>query len=272
MRRLVGLGLALAALLTASLARTQSATGDLVAHDSLRVCADPRDLPFSDEQGNGFENKIAELLGGDLSVPVTYVWYPHVTGFLKNTLLAGRCDLVMGTVAGDSEMETTSPYYYTGYVMVFRRDGDWRFTDWNDPALKQLRFGVVARTPPADLLLSHGLMDRVKPYPLVVDTRVDAPSQRMLHDVVDKTIDVGLLWGPLAGYYIRHENLPLTLSLLKGEPSLPRLDYHISMGLRRNEGDWRRKLNGLIRARQEDINKILIDYGVPLFDEQGAPI
>lgn len=250
----------------------QSPTGDLVARASLRVCADPSDLPFSDDKAQGFENKIATLLARQLAVPVEYVWYPQVSGFLKNTLLAGRCDLVMGTVAGDAELETTSPYYYTGYVLVFRTNDGWEFSNWQDPKLKERKFGVIARTPPADLLLSHGLMDRTKPYPLVIDTRADQPSRRMIGDLLDRTIDVGLLWGPLAGYFIHHDKLPLTMVLLKGEPSLPRLDYHIAMGLRRNEVDWRRRLNGLIRAQQGEINKILVDYGVPLFDEQGNPL
>jgi quinoprotein dehydrogenase-associated probable ABC transporter substrate-binding protein len=250
----------------------QSATGDLVARTSLRICADPRDLPFSDEQGSGFENKIAELLGRELSLPVEYVWYPQVIGFLKNTLWAGRCDLVMGTVAGDGEMDTTNPYYYTSYVIVLRKDSGWTFSGLDDPRLKDFHIGVISGTPPADLLLRHGLMAKARPYPLTVDTRIDAPSHRMIADIVDKSIDAGVLWGPLAGYFIHHENLPLTMIVLKGEPTAPRLDYHIAMGVRRNEADWRRKINSLIHAKQGEINQILADYGVPLLDEQGAPL
>jgi quinoprotein dehydrogenase-associated probable ABC transporter substrate-binding protein len=253
-------------------ARAQSPTGNLVARSSLRVCADPSNLPFSNQQGEGFENKIADLFARELGVPVEYAWYPQVTGFLRNTLLAGRCDLVMGTVAGDGELETTSPYYYTGYVMVFRNDAGWSFNGWDDPRLKDMRIGLVARTPPADLVMRHGLMGKAVPYPLTVDTRVDAPSQRMINDIADKTIDAGLLWGPLAGYFIHRDKLPLTMVLLPGEPSAARLDYHIAMGLRHNEIDWRRKVNSLIHAKQGEINQILADYGVPLLNEQGASL
>ncbi|PKU21558.1 substrate-binding domain-containing protein [Telmatospirillum siberiense] len=250
----------------------QSPTGDLVARTSLRVCADPSDLPFSNEKGEGFENKIAELLGREMSLPVEYVWYPQVIGFLRNTLWAGRCDLVMGTVAGDGELDTTNPYYYTSYVLVFRNDVDPPFSGLDDPRLKELRIGVISGTPPADLVLRHGLMGRARPYPLTVDTRVDAPSRRMIEDVAARSIDAGVLWGPLAGYYIRREKLPLGVALLKGEPSAPRMDYHIAMGVRHNEPDWRRKINGLIRSKQGEINQILLDYGVPLLDEQGGTL
>jgi ABC-type amino acid transport substrate-binding protein len=142
----------------------------------------------------------------------------------------------------------------------------------DDPRLKDLHIGVISGTPPSDLLLRHGLMAKARPYPLTVDTRVDAPSHRMLADIVDKTIDAGVLWGPLAGYFIRHEGLPLTLAVLKSEPSSPRMDYHIAMGVRHNEADWRRKINDLIRTKQSEIDLILKDYGVPLLDEQGAPL
>lgn len=249
-----------------------SPTGDLVSRKGLRVCADPRDLPFSDQQGGGFENKIAEMLGRELSLPVEYVWYPQVIGFSRNTLQAGRCDLVMGTVAGDEEMDTTSPYYYTSYVIVLRNDLGWSFSGFDDPRLKDLQIGVIAGTPPADLLVRHGLMGKARPYPLTVDTRIDAPSQHMISDIVDKKIDAGLLWGPLAGFYIHQGNLPLSVALLKDEPSSPRMQYHIAMGVRHNEVDWRRKVNSLIIAKQGEINQILHDYGVPLLDEQGGQL
>ncbi len=250
----------------------QSPTGDLVARTELRVCADPSDLPFSDQEGRGFENKIAEILGRALSLPVEYVWYPQVTGFVRRTLEAGRCDLVMGTVAGDPEMDTTNPYYYTGYVIVLRNDGGLAFSGFDDPRLRDLRIGVIARTPPADLLVRHGLMDKAHAYPLTVDTRADAPSRHMISDIVDKKIDAGLLWGPLAGYFIHRDHLPLTMVLLKDEPSAPRMEYHIAMGVRHNEVDWRRKVDALIHAKQNEINQVLVDFGVPLLNEQGALI
>jgi quinoprotein dehydrogenase-associated probable ABC transporter substrate-binding protein len=178
---------------------------------------------------------------------------------------------MMGTVAGDDLVQNTNPYYYTTYVMVHRSDKPIPASaaGFDDPAFKDLRFGVVARTPPADLLVHHGLMDHVTSYPLVVDTRYESPPQTMVKDVADGKIDVGLVWGPIAGYYIVKEKLPLTMEPLRNEPNAPRMDYHITMGVRANEPDWRRKVNAVIRERQPEITAVLRDYGVPLLDEQG---
>jgi quinoprotein dehydrogenase-associated probable ABC transporter substrate-binding protein len=250
----------------------QSPTGELVARNELRVCADPSNMPFSDEKGDGFENKIAEVLGKDLSLPVRYTWFPQVVGFVRNTLRANRCDLVMGTVAGDDIMQTTTPYYYTSYVIAYRGDGGWSFADFDDPKLKGLHIGIVAGTPPSDLLVRHGLMASARPYALQVDTRFESPVHQMLTDIVNKEIDAGLLWGPIAGYYIHHDGLPLKMALIQSEPGAPRMAYHIAMGVRNNEPDWRRRINTAIIARQAEITAILRDYGVPLLDEQGQEL
>jgi len=250
----------------------QSPTGELVARNELRVCADPNNMPFSDEKGEGFENKIAEVLGKDLSLPVKYTWFPQVVGFVRNTLRANRCDLVMGTVAGDDVMQTTTPYYYTSYVIAYRGDSSWSFTDFDDPKLKGLHIGIVAGTPPADLLVRHDLMANARPYALQVDTRFESPVHQMLTDIVNKEIDAGLLWGPIAGYYIRHDGLPLKMALIQNEPGAPRMAYHIAMGVRNNEPEWRRRINTVINGRRSEITAILRDYGVPLLDEQGQAL
>jgi quinoprotein dehydrogenase-associated probable ABC transporter substrate-binding protein len=253
-------------------AAAQSATGELVARTELRVCADPSDLPFSDEKAEGFENKIAEVIARELSLPVRYVWFPQVVGFVRNTLRAGRCDLVMGTVAGDDVMQTTTPYYHTSYVVAYRNDSGLSFADFDDPELKKLHIGVVAGTPPADLLVRHDLMANARPFALTVDTRYESPSRQMLLDIANKEIDAGLLWGPIAGFYIRHENLPLNVMVLRSEADAPRMAYHIAMGVRNNEPEWRRKINAAIHKHEGEINTILRDYGVPLLDEQGLPL
>lgn len=258
--------------LAAGPAAAQAPTGELVARTQLRVCADPADLPFSDQKLEGFENKIAALMGQELSVPVTYAWFPQVVGFVRNTLGAGRCDLIMGTVAGDELVQTTSPYYFTGYTIVFRKDSGLAFNGFDDPKLRNLHIGVVSGTPPSDLLVRHGLMANARPYQLQIDTRLGTQTHQMVLDIVDKKIDAGLLWGPIAGYYIRHDNLPLTLVMLHSEPQSPRLEYHIAMGVRHNEPDWRRRVNAIIQKRRNDITAILRDYGVPLLDEQGNPL
>jgi quinoprotein dehydrogenase-associated probable ABC transporter substrate-binding protein len=270
--RLTGCAAVLLALGTGGPAAAQAPTGELVARTQLRVCADPADLPFSDQKLEGFENKIAALLGQELSVPVTYAWFPQVVGFVRNTLGAGRCDLIMGTVAGDDLVQTTSPYYFTSYTIVFRKDSGLTFNGFDDPKLRDLHIGVVGGTPPSDLLVRHGLMANARPYQLQIDTRLGTETHQMILDIVDKKIDAGLLWGPIAGYYIRHDDLPLTLVMLHSEPQSPRLEYHIAMGVRHNEPDWRRRVNAILQKRRGDITAILRDYGVPLLDEQGNQI
>jgi quinoprotein dehydrogenase-associated probable ABC transporter substrate-binding protein len=247
-------------------------TTDIVDRTALKVCADPSNLPFSNDKQQGFENKIADVIGTALGLKVEYTWFPQVIGFVRNTLQAHRCDLVMGTVAGDDIMQTTNPYYFTTYVMVYRSDKGLAFDGLQDPRLAGLRLGVVSATPPSDLLVRHDLMAHAKPYQLTVDTRAESPTHQMVQDVVDGTIDVGFLWGPIAGYYRKHDELPLTLVPLKDEPGAARMKYHIAMGVRANEPEWRRKINAVILKQQAQITAILRDYGVPLLNEQGGLI
>ncbi len=261
--------LLLACLLLAAPAYAQRA--ELISRTELRVCADPHNLPFSNEAGEGFENKIATIIGADLELPVSYVWFPQVTGFVRNTLRARECDLVMGAVTGDGIMDSTNPYYHTGYMIVTRTADALTARAVTDPAFQGKTFGVVAATPPTDLLVRHGLMDRVKPYALRVDTRISNPPRQMLQDLVDGTIDVALVWGPPAGYAIRHDNLPLTAQFLEPEPNAPRLDYRIAMGVRANEPEWRRRINQAIGRHMPEIAAVLAEYGVPTLDAAGKP-
>jgi quinoprotein dehydrogenase-associated probable ABC transporter substrate-binding protein len=249
-------------------ARAQ-APGEILARTELRVCADPNDLPFSNDKGEGYENKIAELIGRELKLPVRFVFFPQVIGFVRNTLRARSCDLIMGTVAGDDVVQTTSPYYYSDYVVVWPEGKDFTFTGFDDPRLKTMRIGIISATPPSDLLVRHELMARAKPYALMVDTRYESPTHEMVEDIVKGEVDLGLLWGPIAGYYIKRDSLKLKLAPIPNEPGAPRMDYHIAMGVRANEPDWRRQINAVIQKRQADITAILRDYGVPLLDEQG---
>src|ERR1700751_4008651 len=145
-------------------------TGDVVDRNQLKVCADPNNLPFSNERKEGFENKIADQIGAELGLKVDYSWFPQVIGFVRNTLRAHLCDLVMGTVAGDEIMQTTNPYYFTTYVMFYRSDKAFTFEGAQDARLTGLHLGVVAGTPPADLLVRHELRPHTKPYALTVDT------------------------------------------------------------------------------------------------------
>ena len=245
---------------------------ELVDPSTLRVCADPRNLPFSDTAGNGFENKIAELLGQKLHEPVAYTYFPQVIGFYRNTLNAFRCDVVIGVVQGLDLVMTTRPYYRTTYALVFKTgqglDG---VTSLEDPRLKGKRLGVIARTPPATLMARDGLMENAKPYPLTVDTRVEAPGKSMIDDLMADRIDAAVLWGPIAGFDAMHAGTKLTVTPLLSEDGAP-MDFRISMGVRHSDRVWRRKLDRLIAENQDEINKILVTYGVPLLDEQGRPL
>jgi quinoprotein dehydrogenase-associated probable ABC transporter substrate-binding protein len=248
---------------------TAAQPNELVDRAELKVCADPNNLPFSDEKKEGFENRIAELIGVELGLKVEYVWFPQIIGFVRNTLRAHLCDLVVGTAAGDENMQTTNPYYFTTYVMLYRSDKGLDLGSVRDPELGKLRLGVVAGTPPADLLARYDLMSHTQPYALTVDTRAISPTHQMVQDVVDGTIDVGFLWGPIAGYYRKHDGLPLALIPLKSEPGAARMEYHIAMGVRANEPEWRRRINGAILKRRPEITATLQEYGVPLLNEQG---
>ena len=249
------------------------ASVELVDPHVFRVCADPRNMPFSDQEGEGFENKLAELLAGKLNESVAYTYYPQVIGFVRNTLNAFHCDVVMGVSQGYDLVQTTNPYYHTVYALVFKPgtglDG---VTTLADPRLHDKRIGVIAGTPPATVMVERGLMAKAKPYPLTVDTRVDAPAKAMLDDVVSGEIDAGILWGPFAGYYAKHSGTPITVAPLLHEHADVPMDFRIAMGVRHSDQEWKRKLNRLIAENQEAIDALLRDYGVPLLDEQGNPI
>lgn len=263
-----------AVLLLAALAGPAAAQQpiELALRDEMRVCADPSNLPFSNEQQEGFENRIAKIVADDLGVPVSYLWFPQTVGFLRNTLNARQCDVVMGTVSGDSLLDTTSPYYHTAYMIATRASDPAAPHAVGDPAMRGKRIGIVAATPPSALLLKHDLMPQVEAYALRVDTRQGIPARQMLQDLVDGKIDVALVWGPVVGYAIKHDGLPIRAELLPTEPDTPRLDYSISIGVRTGEPEWRRSIGQAVQRHQAEITAVLQEYGVPLLDEQGNRI
>jgi quinoprotein dehydrogenase-associated probable ABC transporter substrate-binding protein len=246
-------------------------SAELVDPKVFRVCADPRNLPFSDEAGAGFENKLAEMFAQKLGEPTSYTYYPQVIGFVHNTLNALRCDVVMGAAVGDDLVQTTNAYYHTTYALVFKPGNGLDGIDsLEDPRLKDKHIGIVAGTPPATVLAQQGLMMLARPYALTVDTRIDSPTHSMINDIATGQIDTGVLWGPIAGYYAQRVTPHLIVVPLLKEQS--RMDFRIAMGVRRSDQDWKRKLNQLITENQPEINRILTEYGVPLLDEQGKLI
>jgi quinoprotein dehydrogenase-associated probable ABC transporter substrate-binding protein len=267
--------LALVAIALPGRASAQDAEGsiELVDPHVFRACADPRDLPLSNEAGEGFENKIAELFARKLGKSVAYTFYPDATGFIRNTLNAYHCDVVLGTAQGDDLVQPTNPYYRTGYAAAYHEDGPLKGMDsLSDPRLKTARIGIVAGTPPATYLAMKGLLGQIKSYRLGVDTRYDSPTHDMMDDLDKGEIDVALLWGPFAGYYASKAKTPTAVVSLTKEQGGPRMVYRIVMGVRHSDQNWKRALNKLISENQDEIQAILRSYGVPLLDENDKPI
>jgi quinoprotein dehydrogenase-associated probable ABC transporter substrate-binding protein len=246
---------------------------ELIDPKVLRVCADPRSLPFSNEQGAGFENKLAQLLAEKLGKTLAYTWYPQAPGFVRNTLGGYKCDVIMGFPQGSDIVQSTNPYYRTAYALVFKPGAGLDGIDTlADERLKDKRIGIVAGTPPSNAIVANGLMLRAKPYPLVVDTRFDSSADAMMKDLAEGAIDVGVLWGPMAGYYAKQANSPVTVVPLTRETSGLPLVYRMAMGVRPADQDWKRSLNRFIDDNQSAINALLLGFGVPLLDENNQRI
>jgi len=246
---------------------------ELVDPNVLRVCADPRNLPFSNDKGEGFENKLGEFLADKLHKKLDYMYFPQATGFVRMTLGAHRCDVIMGFPQGDDMVQGTNPYYRTAYALVAKGgSGLEDVATLGDNRLKGKHIGIVAGTPPATNMAANGLMADATSYPLMIDTRLDSSAEAMIGDLTAGKIDAGILWGPMAGYYAKKASPPLHVTPLVKETTGPRLAFRIGMGVRPADQNWKRLLNRVIQENQPAINKILLDYGVPLLDENDRPI
>ena len=237
---------------------------------ALRVCADPNNLPFSNQAGEGFENRIAELLASDRGTRVEYTWWAQRRGFVRNTLQAGVCDVVMGVPHGFELTRTSRPYYRSTYVFAARRDGGTRLASLDDPRLRELRIGVqmigddFTNTPPAHALARRGLVGNVVGYSVYGDYARPSPLSAIV-DAVDRgEVDAALVWGPAAGYFARSARHPLALTPVRpaGDGSFP-FEFDISMGVRRDAAALQAELDGFIARRGADIDRILDEYGVP---------
>lgn len=246
---------------------------ELVDPKVFRACGDPRNMPFSNDKGEGFENKLAELFAAKLNKKLSYTYFPQATGFVRMTLGSFRCDVIIGFPQGDDQAQVTIPYYRTTYALIFKPgtglDG---VTTIDDPKMKDKRIGVVARTPPNTIMAIDGLLAHAKSYPLFIDTRADSSAQAMIDDLNKGDIDVGILWGPMAGYYAKQSDPPLTVvPLLKETVGTP-LMFRIGMAVRPSDQEWKRTLNRLIMENQAEINKLLIGYNIPILDTSNTPI
>jgi quinoprotein dehydrogenase-associated probable ABC transporter substrate-binding protein len=241
---------------------------ELVDPNVFRVCSDPNNLPFSNQKGEGFENKLAELMAAKLGKSLAYTWYPNSLGFVRNTLGAYKCDVIMGFPQGDTIAQVTNPYYTAAYALVYKPgNGLDGASALDDPRLQDKRIGIVAGTPPSSIMAANGLMAHAKPYQLVIDTRVDSSAREMIHDIEDGAVDGGVLWGPMAGYFALESKPKLTVAPLSG----PHMSFRIAMAVRHQDQEFKRLLNRLIKENQTQIGAILAGYGVPLANAQGRP-
>jgi mxaJ protein len=245
---------------------------------ALRVCADPNNLPFSNEKQEGFENKIADILAGELNVPVEYTWHAQRRGFIRNTLRAGVCDVVIG-VPNSFELALTSrPYYRSTYVFVYRKDKKFDVRSFDDEILKTARVGVqiigddYANSPPTHALNKRGIRENLVGYTVYGDYSEDSPPSKIIKAVAKGEIDIAVAWGPLAGYFAGRENTPLELVPVSPQIDLPYLPmvYDISLGVRRGEEEYLQKLEQALSKRRDDVQKILNEYGVPDANAQRA--
>jgi mxaJ protein len=254
----------------AAAAHAQPAPGP--QRPALRVCADPDNLPYSHADGSGFENRIAQLVADDFGVPLEYAWLPDRRGFVRKTLGAGLCDLIVGVPAGFERTLNTRPYYRSSYVLV-EPAGQGTPRDFADARLRRWRIGVqlmgddFATTPPGYALVQAGAVDNVVGFPLPGDQPAAA---RMVQALARGELDAAFVWGPQAGYYARRAARPLQLHYLAPPPSLRQqpFTFAIAMGVRRGEAALRDRLDDLLARRQGDIDRILAEYGVPRVEEQ----
>ena len=239
----------------------------------FRVCADPNNLPYSNEKGEGFENKIAELLAKQLKRPLVYTWYSLGPAFMTNTLSAKVCDVIIGIPAGAASVLNTNPYYRMTYVMVYRKDSGIKATSITDPAMKKLKIGVIAGTVTNFLIEENDLLSNITGYSLRNDVQRQSVPDQMIEDLKNKVIDVALMIGPTVDYWAKKEKVEVTvIPLENAKRPGGRMDYFMTMGVRHGENDWKRELNDAIRKAQPQINEILKSYGVPVLNMVGPPV
>ncbi|MEW7972709.1 MAG: substrate-binding domain-containing protein [Candidatus Thiodiazotropha endolucinida] len=253
-------------LLLAPLSAWSKTTYEARNKEYLTVCGDPNHMPFSNNKLEGFENRIAKLIADDLNRTLRYHWWPQTIGFVRNTLRIRLCDLVMGVTSVNELLQNTNPYYRSVYTLVYRKDSGLALRTLDAAKLNDLKIGVVAGTPPATLLSKYGLLDQVRPYQRTVDTRLYSPATRAVEDVADGNIDVAVIWGPIAGYVASRLETPLSVIPLPAKVDSVPLAFNVSMGIRRRESNWKHQLNLELEKLSPNIEKILLEYNIPLLD------
>lgn len=281
MMRMKHVARAAALLLAAGVACAQD--GVPAKRTALRVCQDPNNMPFSNTKGEGIENRIAEVFGKAMGLPVTYYSFPQRMAFVRNTIrykLPGQdypCDIIMGVPVGFDQVSVTKPYYRSTYAMVFPRGkglDDVKSTEdflkLDKATLSRLRIGVYDRSPASEWLARHGLVDNGVPYPILNADPDQYPGEIIERDLAAGRIDVAIVWGPIAGFFAHRVKQPeLTVVPMKSEPGI-RFDYQMTMGVRYGEREWKQQIESLIDSQRDQIAAILKEFGVPVVDESYA--
>jgi quinoprotein dehydrogenase-associated probable ABC transporter substrate-binding protein len=238
----------------------------------LRVCSDPNNLPFSNQREEGFENRIAQLIAADLDAAVKYTWRPQRRGFIRNTLGAGLCDVIMGMPAGAERVLTTRPYYRSTYVFIYRKDRHLAIGSLDDPELRQLKIGVqligddYANTPPVHALSRRGIVGNLVGFTVFGDYSQENPPARIVDAVVAGQVDIALVWGPLAGYFAKRSAAELVVVPVSPavDPPALRYTFAIAVAVRQDNARLRDELDGVLLRRQSEIRRVLEQYGIPL--------
>lgn len=244
---------------------------------ALRVCADPNNMPFSNREGQGFENRIAALIARDLRESVRYTWWAQRRGFVRNTLNAERCDVVIGIIAGDDQLSTTTPYYRSSYVFVTRRSSGLRLASMDDAPLRRVRIGIHVigddynSLPPGVALAGRGIVKNVTGYSIYGNYAQASPPSTLITAVAQGKVDVAIAWGPLAGYYAARSRVPLDVSPVADAMAghgIP-FSYAIAMGVRKGDSALLGMLQRELDTRRQAIRRILLEYHVPLVNDTG---
>ncbi|MBN8441604.1 MAG: quinoprotein dehydrogenase-associated putative ABC transporter substrate-binding protein [Thauera sp.] len=244
---------------------------------ALRVCQDPNNLPFANDKGQGFENRIAELFGKSLGLPVTYYNYPQRYIFIRNTLrhkLPGEdypCDIIMGLPVGFGQTAVTKPYFSSPYVLVFPAGkglDDVRSSDdflALEPAkLAKLKIGVFDQSPASRWMARHNLVDQGVPYHTINMEMDYYPGRIIDQDLASGKIDVAIVWGPVGSYYGKAvAKQAMHVVPIRPEPGIP-LDFAVGMGVRYGEPEWKKQVEQFIDTHTAEIRAILTEYQVPM--------
>jgi len=235
--------------------------------EPIRVCADPDNLPYSNRELQGFENKIGEVIAQELGASLDYYWWPAQMGLVRNTLQRDRCDVLISIPKGFDPVLWTKAYYRSTYVLASRSDRMLGLRSLNDPALKTLRIGVHVNTPPYDALANRGLAEKMVGYRLFFDPQDPDPSRRpeqVLQDVLSGAVDVAVAWGPMVGYFARRHPLPALEMVPLGDDGSEAMTFEFSMGVKKGNLELKTQLEGALDRREADVRRILADYGVPI--------